>query len=88
MLPISPTALTRSLWEEPVQVAPRQAANELDLAPFHDHAKPIVPYADAVEVASPAHLLEIADLLRGGRRLDLLDRSPDAVQDRLGLHLL
>jgi len=36
---------TQSLWEESVQVAPRQAAHQLDLVPFHDGAKAVIAHA-------------------------------------------
>lgn len=42
--------------------------------------KAVVTHADTVEVTDLAYLLEIADLMRGGRLLDLFDRAPDAVR--------
>jgi hypothetical protein len=73
------------LWEEPIQLAAGQAAHKLNEIAFHRHPNPVVPDPNAVEVARPAQLLQLADLRQRGRALDLLNRLPDASRESLGL---
>jgi hypothetical protein len=73
--------------EKLVQIAPIQAANELNRVLFQDQSQAKVsdPYAEAV--ARAAHLLDVCNVFKLVRGLHFLNRLTDTIQDGFFLDL-